>query len=206
MRSAPNFKAINFIPLLILFIFFERGISQNSLNDIIFKGKDNGILVEFNFQNPISSDSIYAWQSDNEWFYFTLHNVFCDTLLLNKNTNYDYPILEFQPIINDRTTQIGLRLKNKVESFEFYERNQKNLINAHLHYSLDKFKELPLADRKYEKNKEFDNLFFRSKSWLFLIGTGYTLSGLLSENENNLQIGISTILITFLFNKIWSSE
>ena len=57
------------------------------------------------------------------------------------------------------------------ESFEFYERNQKNLINAHLHYSLDKFKELPLADRKYEKNREFDNLFFRSKSWLFLIGT-----------------------------------
>ena len=120
MRPAPNFKAINFIPLLILFIFFERGISQNSLNDIIFNGKDNGILVEFNFQNPISSDSIYAWQSDNKWFYFTLHNVFCDTLLLNKNTNYDYPILEFQPIINDRTTQIGLRLKNKVESFEFY--------------------------------------------------------------------------------------
>ena len=39
-------------------------------------------------------------------------------------------------------------------AFEFYERNQKNLINAHLHYSLDKFKELPLADLKYEKNRE----------------------------------------------------
>ena len=205
MRLAPNIKAISFIPLLVLSIFFEVGISQNSLNNITFNNKDNGILVDFNFENPMSSDSIYAWQSDNEWFYFTLYNVFCDTLLLSKNTVYDHPILEFQSIINDRTTQIGLRLKNKVESFEFYKKNQKNLISAHLHYSLDKFKELPLADLNYKKKREFDNLFSRSKSWLFFIGTGYTISGLLSGKENNLRIGISTIFVTFLFNKIWSS-
>ena len=206
MRLATNIKVISLKSLLVLVIFFEIGNSQNSINNIIFNNKDNGILVDFNFEYSMSSDSIYAWQSDNEWFYFTLYNVFCDTLLLRNNTIYDHPILEFQPIINDKTTQIGLRLKNKVESFEFYEKKQKNLISAHLHYSLDEFKELPLADLEYKKKREFENLFSRSKSWLFFTGAGYTISGLLSDNENNLRIGLSTICLTYLFNKIWSSE
>ena len=68
MRLTPNIKVISFKSFLVLVIFFEMGVSQNSINNIIFKNKDNGILVDFNFEYSMSSDSIYAWQSDNEWF------------------------------------------------------------------------------------------------------------------------------------------
>ena len=66
--------------MLLFLLYFTLIVkAQNILNDISFKSKNNGIIVEFEFENSISADSIYAWQSDNDWFYFTLHNIISDT-------------------------------------------------------------------------------------------------------------------------------
>ena len=122
--------------LMILILAYNSGFCSNVLTNIEFEEKENGIIVEFEFMKPISSDSVYAWQSDNQWFYFTLHNILSDTFKLNQETTFDLPILDFQPIISSDNTQIGLRLKKRVDSFEFYNQNQKNFLNAHLHLSL----------------------------------------------------------------------
>ena len=140
------------------------------------------MIVEFDFKNTISADSIYSWQSDNDWFYFTLHNVTSDTLSLINETSYSSPILAFQPIINDKTTQIGIRLSQRVESFELYKKIKTNSINAHLHYSLEKFNEIPIAIIR-TKVKESLIIVFHSKNWMFLIGSGYVISGLVSKDE-----------------------
>ena len=80
MRKAPNIKILSYLLVVFMFILPQKGKTQNTLHDIRFKSKDNGIIVEFDFENTISADSIYSWQSDNDWFYFTLHNVTSDTL------------------------------------------------------------------------------------------------------------------------------
>ena len=207
MRKAFNIKILSYLLAVFLLILPQKGKTQNTLNDIRFKSKDNGIIVEFEFENTISADSIYSWQSDNDWFYFTLHNVTSDTLSLINKTSYTSPILAFQPIINDKTTQIGIRLSQRVESFELYKKTKTNSINAHLHYSLEKFNEIPMAINKNQGQREFDNSFSRTKNWMFLIGSGYVFSGLFSKDEKNknLEIGLSAIVLTYIINKVFNS-
>ena len=208
MRKAPNIKILSYLLVVFMFILLQKGKTQNRLNNIRFKSKDNGIIVEFDFKKTISADSIYSWQSDNDWFYFTLHNVTSDTLSLINETSYTFPILAFQPIINDKTTQIGIRLSQRVESFELYKKTKTNSINAHLHYSLEKFNEIPIAINKNQSQREFDNSFSRSKNWMFLIGSGYVISGLVSKDKNNknLELGLNAIFLTYILDKVFSRK
>ena len=193
---------------MILILAYNSGFCSNVLTNIEFEEKENGIIVEFKFIEPISSDSVYAWQSDNQWFYFTLHNILSDTLKLEQETTFNLPILDFQPIISSNSTQIGLRLKKQVDSFEFYNRNQKNLLNAHLHYSLDNFNSVILANTKTNKVREFDNLFARSKSWLFILASGYSIASLINNKDTkiNVEAGIITLILSYLINKSWTNN
>ena len=181
---------------MILILAYNSGFCSNVLTNIEFEEKENGIIVEFEFMKPISSDSVYAWQSDNQWFYFTLHNIF------------DLPILDFQPIISSDNTQIGLRLKKRVDSFEFYNQNQKNFLNAHLHYSLDNFDSTILSNTKTKKVREFDSLFARSKSWLFIFASGYSIASLINDKDTkiNVEAGIITLILSYLINKSWTNN
>ena len=194
--------------LMILILAYNSGFCSNVLTNIEFEEKENGIIVEFEFIEPISSDSVYAWQSDNQWFYFTLHNILSDTFKLDQETTFGLPILDFQPIISSDNTQIGLRLKKRVDSFEFYNRNQKNLLNAHLHYSLDNFNSVILANTKTNKVREFDNLFARSKSWLFILASGYSIASLINDKDTkiNVEAGIITLILSYFINKSWTNN
>ena len=193
---------------MILILAYNCGFCSNVLTNIEFEEKENGIIVEFEFIEPISSDSVYAWQSDNQWFYFTLHNILSDTFKLDQETTFNLPILDFQPIISSDNTQIGLRLKKRVDSFEFYNQNQKNLLNAHLHYSLDNFDSTILANTKTKKAREFDSLFARSKSWLFILASGYSIASLINDKDTkiNVEAGIITLILSYLINKSWTNN
>ena len=89
---------------------------------------------------------------------------------------------------------------------EHYKKIKTNSINAHLHYSLEKFNEIPMASNMNQIQREFDNSFSRSKNWMFLIGSGYVISGLVSKDEKNknLEIGLSAIVLTYIINKVFN--
>ena len=200
-----NRKKYHKITLIILFLL-QIGFGSNYLNNISFVGKENGVIIEFVFDSPVSPDSVNAWQSNTQWFYFTIYNVLSDTSQLLKQTHVEYPVLTFEPIITEQSTQVGIKLKNSIESFEIFRTNKNNVLNAHLHYSLDNFHELSSVSTYKKKKREFSNKFSRSKSWLFLIGSGYTIVGLLNDNKENnteLSIGIGTLVFTYLFHKLW---
>ena len=172
----------------------------------MFYGKENGLIVEFVFEKEVSPDSVNAWQSQTEWFYFTLYNVLADTSELLVQTEISKPVLNFQPILTEQSTQIGIKLKNRVESFEIYRASENNILNAHLHYPIENFAELSSVTTYKRKKREFTSRFSRSKSWLLLIGSGYTITGLLNntkEMNTELKIGIGTLVFTYIINKIW---
>ena len=202
-RLKLKFLKTNQLCLIVLILCFNNVICSNILSNVEFEEKENGIIVEFKFKEPISPDSIYAWQSDNQWFYFTLHNILSDTLKLEQETTFNSPILDFQPIVSNNSTQIGLRLKKRVDSFEFYKKSQKNFLNAHLHYSLDNFKSIALASNKENKSREFDKLFTRSKSWLFILASGYSIATLINDENTkiNIEAGIVSLILFYLINK-----
>jgi hypothetical protein len=184
----------------------QIGFGSNYLNNISFVGKENGVIIEFVFDSPVSPDSVNAWQSNTQWFYFTIYNVLSDTSQLLKQTHVEYPVLTFEPIITEQSTQVGIKLKNSIESFEIFRTNKNNVLNAHLHYSLDNFHKLSSVSTYKKGKREFSNKFSRSKSWLLLIGSGYTITGLLNDNKENnseLRIGIGTLVFTYLIHKLW---
>ena len=200
-----NRKKYHKITLIILFLL-QIGLGSNYLNNISFVGKENGVIIEFVFDSPVSPDSVNAWQSNTQWFYFTIYNVLSDTSQLLKQTHVEYPVLTFEPIITEQSTQVGIKLKNSIESFEIFRTNKNNVLNAHLHYSLDNFHKLSSVSTYKKKKREFSNKFSRSKSWLLLIGSGYTITGLLNDNKENntdLRIGIGTLVFTYLIHKLW---
>ena len=201
-RNRKKYHRITFIILFLL----QIGYGSNYLNNISFVAKENGMIIEFVFDSQVFPDSINAWQSNTQWFYFTIYNVLSDTAQLLEQTQVKYPVLSFQPILTEQSTQIGIKLKNSIESFEIFRTNKNNVLNAHLHYSLDNFHELSSVNAYKKKKREFSNKFSRSKSWLLLIGSGYTINGLLNdkkENNTELKIGISALLFTYLIHKIW---
>ena len=59
MRMAPNIKALSYLLVVFVFILPQKGKTQNTLNDIRFKSKDNGIIVEFDFENIISRFNLF---------------------------------------------------------------------------------------------------------------------------------------------------
>ncbi len=201
-------KSVQFFLLIILFCF-QKIFSSNYLKEVSFSGKENGLIVEFIFENKVSPDSINAWQSQTDWFYFTLYNVKSDTSELLSNTKIKKPVLDFQPILADQSTQIGIKLRNKVESFEIFNANENFILNAHLHYPIEDLAELSSVVAFEKKKREFNSRFSRSKSWLMLVGSAFTIAGLLDDSDGlntELKIGIGTLLFTYVLNKIWTSK
>tara|TARA_B100000073_G_scaffold24799_1_gene19375 strand:+ start:3134 stop:3739 length:606 start_codon:yes stop_codon:yes gene_type:complete len=178
------------------------------INDISFHSKENGVMIDFNLSNSMSTDSINAWQSKSNWFYFTFYNVSADSNKLMKNIELVEPISELQPIVNKYSTQIGIKLKKRIESHDIMNINKNNVISAHLHYSLDNFASLASVS-KYNRDKErhFTKRFQRSKSWLMFIGSAVTISGLAKYDKKpnpELSLGLATIILTFIIDKFWS--
>ena len=167
-------KSVQFFLLIILFCF-QKIFASNYLKEVSFSGKENGLIVEFIFENNVSPDSINAWQSQTDWFYFTLYNVKSDTSELLSNTKIKKPVLDFQPILTDQSTQIGVKIKSKVESFEIFNANENFILNAHLHYPIENFAELASVVAFENKEREFNSRFSRSKSWLMLVGSAFTI-------------------------------
>ena len=199
-------RKINHIIILSILFLFQKSFGSNYLKDVTFYGKENGLIVEFVFEEAVSPDSVNAWQSQTEWFYFTLYNVLADTSELLVQTEIKKPILNFQPILTEQSTQIGIKLKNRVESFEIFKTREDNTLNAHLHYSIENFSELSSVSAYKRKKREFNSRFSRSKSWLLLIGSGYTITGLLNNKKKmntELKIGIGTLVFTYIIHRIW---
>jgi len=199
-------RKINHIIILSILFLFQKSFGSNYLKDVTFYGKENGLIVEFVFEEAVSPDSVNAWQSQTEWFYFTLYNVLADTSELLVQTEIKKPVLNFQPILTEQSTQIGIKLKNRVESFEIFKTREDNTLNAHLHYSIENFSELSSVSTYKRKKREFNSRFSRSKSWLLLIGSGYTITGLLKDSKKmntDLKIGIGTLVFTYIIHRIW---
>ena len=199
-------RKINHIIILSILFLFQKSFGSNYLKDVTFYGKENGLIVEFVFEEAVSPDSVNAWQSQTEWFYFTLYNVLADTSELLVQTEIKKPVLNFQPILTEQSTQIGIKLKNRVESFEIFKTREDNTLIAHLHYSIENFSELSSVSTYKRKKREFNSRFSRSKSWLLLIGSGYTITGLLNNKKKmntELKIGIGTLVFTYIIHRIW---
>ena len=175
-----------------------------ALQSIEIDSKSNGIIVTVTMDSSLGKNDVTAWQANSGWFYITLYRAKGDTIDLG-NKNLNNTILDYQVIQGDESFQIGLRLRRNIEFHEFSFVDE-NTLSISLRYSTEYFSTLDSAKGIHSRgitNGISDGL----RKWLYLAGSGMIIAGSvkgkdLSTNTQT-QIGITTIIATFIIDKMW---
>ena len=198
-----NFN-IRYYFILIIFLNSFAHSYNNRLESISIDSKINGIIITMKLDSILSLNNISAWQANSGWFYITLYKVMGDTLNL-QNINLPDEILDFQLMQNNESFQLGLRLNNHADNYEFSYQNKNSLV-ASMHYSTKYLSKIDLIKppRRSIKRKGFNSGI---KKWLYLSGAGISLAGTLSDNKTysklQTQVGITIIIGTYIIDRIW---
>lgn len=175
-----------------------------ALQSIEIDSKSNGIIVTVTMDSSLGKNDVTAWQANSGWFYITLYRAKGDTIDLG-NKNLNNTILDYQVIQGDESFQIGLRLRRNIEFHEFSFVDE-NTLSISLRYSTEYFSTLDSA--KGIHSREMTNgISDGLRKWLYLAGSGMIIAGSvkgkdLSSNTQT-QIGITTIIATFIIDKMW---
>ena len=110
--------------LFLLFSCFAFGQAVTT-NNIEIDSKKNGTLINISSTKKIDLEDVTAWYS-SEWFYLTVYNAETDsTKLADKELGGSITKIEIAN--NEESTQIALKLKKEIESFEITNPKRKNI-------------------------------------------------------------------------------
>ncbi|MDP6168460.1 MAG: hypothetical protein QF780_00495 [Candidatus Marinimicrobia bacterium] len=193
-------RSIILLALSISFIYSKDIL----LESIALDPKSNGIIVTIDMDSTIDQDNATAWQANSGWFYITLYKAKGDTMYLLKD-ELPKGVLDYQAIQGEESFQIGLRLRQNIEHYEFSFVKKNTLITS-LHYSTEYFSTLDSVkdlDRSEKRKGLPDGL----RKWLYLTGTGIVMAGSVKDSNissnTQTQAGIAVIVTTFIIDKIW---
>lgn len=199
-------RIFNFI--ITFAIVHSFGSSEETLLETLhLESKANGILLHMKMDTIPDPKNITAWQANSGWFYITLYKVKGDSTALIPE---DIPsgMLEFQVVPSDESLQLGLRLKEPIENYEFSPNINIKTVLATLHYSTQYLAHLDTI-QEMKRPGSSEGMPDGIKKWLYLTGTGITLAGFIQNEDPGLNrqsiAGISLLLSTFLIDKIWQS-
>ena len=176
------------------FIFAQ----ENQIKNIIIATKKNGVSIEILSNFSIQPSQIAGWYNQsNDWYYITIHNAFGDTALLGE-TETNYPITNIEAIETGESIQLGFRMIQPVEDFEFYHDNQKLLVA--LRFPLSSVLASMENDRPITsmQNSQTNSI---SKAFYFL-GSSIVATEILNPKSNGgwkIPIGFSVIFIGYLY-------
>ena len=175
-----------------------------ALQSIEIDSKSNGIIVTVTMDSSLGKNDVTAWQANSGWFYITLYRAKGDTIDLG-NKNLNNTILDYQVIQGDESFQIGLRLRRNIEFHEFSFVDD-NTLSISLRYSTEYFSTLDSAKGIHSREMR-NGIPDGVRKWLYLAGSGMIVAGSvkgkdLSSNTQT-QIGITTIIATFIIDKMW---
>ena len=189
-------------------IIHSLGCSEEILLEALhLESKANGILLQMKMDTILEPQNITAWQANSGWFYITLYKVKGDSTALIPE-NIPSGVLDFQVVPSDESLQLGLRLNEPIENYLFSPNHKSKTVLATLHYSTQYLAELDTI-QEMKRQGSSEGMPDGIKKWLYLTGTGITLAGFIQNEDPGLNhqsiAGISLLLSTFLYDKIWQS-
>jgi len=113
------------ISILLLFFFSFTFGQGATINNLEIDSRQNGTLINVGTTKKIDLEDVTAWYS-SEWFYLTIYNAKTDSTKLS-NQKLDKAITKIEIANNDESTQIALKLRNEIESFEITNPTRKNI-------------------------------------------------------------------------------
>ena len=181
--------------------------SQNGqLEFLSLESKQNGILVHLKLNQTIEMETVTAWQANSGWFYLTLYQITGDSSNLMPSV-MPSDIIEFQIIVENESTQLGLRLKEPIEHYDFFQDKTTNTMVVSLHYSSEYLAQLE-SIQHLEKASQNRRMPGKLRSWLYFTGGGLIITGLVAEDDNMLnaqtQTGLGILFTTVVMDLIWN--
>jgi len=98
---------------------------QVTINNLGIDSRKNGTLINIGSTKKIDLENVTAWYS-SEWFYLTVYNAQTDSTKL-AGQELGGSITKIEIANNEESTQIALKLRKEIESFEITNPTRKSI-------------------------------------------------------------------------------
>tara|TARA_B100000427_G_scaffold34443_1_gene25037 strand:- start:1479 stop:2042 length:564 start_codon:yes stop_codon:yes gene_type:complete len=98
---------------------------QVTINNLGIDSRKNGTLINIGSTKKIDLEDVTAWYS-SEWFYLTVYNAETDSTKL-AGQELGGSITKIEIANNEESTQIALKLRKEIESFEITNPTRKSI-------------------------------------------------------------------------------
>jgi hypothetical protein len=149
------------ISILLLFFFSFTFGQEITINNLEIDSRQNGTLINISSTKKIDLENVTAWYS-SEWFYLTIYNAKTDSTKVS-NQKIDKAITKIEIANNEESTQIALKLRKEIESFEITNPTRKN-ISFLLRLSQEEAKKSIAMDDNIEQFSEEGSEFDETKT------------------------------------------
>ena len=173
---------------------------NNRITNISIAPKKNGVSIQILSDSPIQPSQVAGWYNQsNDWYYITIHNAFGNKASLEE-TKVNYPITDIEAIDTGESMQLGFKMSQPVEDFEFYHNNDKQELLVALRFPLSEVLASMETDRPVVSlQKSKTNSISKT---LYVAGASIVGSEILrpkSDGSWKIPIGLSVIFIGYLY-------
>lgn len=200
----------NNLTITVLFLFFSCFTfgQENTINNIDIDSRKNGTLVNVGGTKKINLKDVTAWYS-SEWFYLTVYGAQTDSTKL-VNQDFNGAVTKIEIANNEESTQIALRLRKEIESFEIANPTRKNISfllrlsqeeakkNIAMDENIQEFSEKNNKPTKAKKSKKNNSAEITDRTLeLSILGVIVAISDI--ANPNTFLLGAIIALSTIFF-------
>ena len=141
-------------------VFCVTIISGARLKDVSYSIKQNGVMINIDYDVPIDDDDIIGWKSDRGWVYLTLLGVRAPQ---NKSTNRNFKGVVKKIVIDDfdESTQLAILINKPILGYDIINSKGTPGTIVFIHTEMKKSE---VAYLKEYIEKEGTSVFNRAKS------------------------------------------
>lgn len=168
--------------------------------------KKNGIFIRIHSDRFIEPARVTGWQN-REWFYMTIHQAQADTALLEASTR-SRGVKSVDCSLVGESVQLGFKLANPIEQFEFYFTEDTPEILASLRFPLAEvlasIEPKIKSAQAIKREQTFENPRYRAViRALYFMGSGLTTGGFLAREKNKgweISVGLGLIAGAYIYD------
>ena len=105
----------------------------SKIDSMVIESKSNGIIIIMKLDTLQQTNQINAWQAKTGWFYLTIFNTKGDSANIKPDT-IPREIKELQIIDIKESTQIGIKINEPIEDYNFIYNDYDQSITANLFF------------------------------------------------------------------------
>jgi len=174
----------------------------SQIDSMVIESKTNGIIIIMKLDTLQQTNQINAWQAKTGWFYLTIFNTKGDSANIKPDI-IPKEIKELQIIDIKESTQVGIKINEPIEDYNFIYNDYNQSITANLFYSIEYFAKQETKNQKVKEMNRNDRIPYRN-NWLYRFSIFMMILGVANESgslENNYtKAGASLFFSAFIFS------